>query len=78
MPKRDDISDIAFAIPVARVEIIMYENGMVKVEGQITNLDFALSMLDTARDTVKNYHARNKLGKGGSVLIPSHDTPLGA
>lgn len=74
--KRDNLEEVSNALPVARIEIIMYKNGMVKVEGQITDERFALSMLDTARDTVRNYHARNKLMKNESVLIPAYDTPL--
>lgn len=73
--KGHDLEQLASDIPVARIEIILYQSGVVRVEGQITDKDFALSMLDMARDTVNNYHNRNKVNNGG-ILIPAKDTPL--
>jgi hypothetical protein len=62
--------DSAGDLPVARIEIVMYQSGMIKVEGQITNKEFALTMIDSARETVCNYHARRKIERGDTVLIP--------
>ena len=60
---------------VARITISMARSGMMKVEGSITDYEFANHMLDTARDVVKNYHGR--ASKADSPLIvPAHDTSL--
>ncbi len=45
--------------------------GNVKVSGSITDREFALFMLDTARDVVNSYHA-----KGGKIIVPANDTAL--
>lgn len=60
---------------VARITISMARSGMMKVEGSITDYEFANHMLDTARDVVKNYHGR--ASKADSpIIVPAHDTSL--
>lgn len=68
------LDEIASDAPIARIEIVLYGSGMVRVEGQITDKEFALKMLDVARDTVLNYHARRKLEHGDTVIVPGCDT----
>lgn len=58
--------------PVARIEIVLRRSGAMSVAGSIGDETYALAMLDTARDTVKGYHAR----KGGQIIVPAHDTAL--
>ena len=59
---------------VAQITISMARSGMMKVEGSITDYDFALHMLDTARDVVTNYHGRAV--KDGGIIVPAYDTSL--
>lgn len=60
---------------VARITISMARSGMMKVEGSITDYEFANHMLDTARDVVKNYHGR--ASKADSpIIVPAYDTSL--
>lgn len=47
---------------------------MMKVEGSITDYEFALNMLDTARDVVNSYHGRAV--KDGGLIVPAYDTAL--
>ena len=58
---------------VARITISMTRSGMMKVEGSITDYEFALHMLDTARDVVNNYHKR---ADANSIIVPAYDTSL--
>lgn len=58
---------------VARITISMARSGMMKVEGSITDYEFANHMLDTARDVVSNYHKR---ADANSIIVPAHDTAL--
>ena len=58
---------------VARITISMGRSGMMKVEGSITDYEFALHMLDTARDVVNNYHKR---ADANSIIVPAYDTSL--
>jgi hypothetical protein len=58
---------------VAKITISMARSGMMKVEGSITDYEFALHMLDTARDVVNNYHGR---ATKDSIIVPAYDTSL--
>jgi len=60
---------------VARITISMARSGMMKVEGSITDYEFANHMLDTARDVVKNYHGRASKAES-PIIVPAHDTSL--
>lgn len=60
---------------VAQIKISMARSGMMKVEGSITDYEFALHMLDTARDVVTNYHGRTKL-MDSPLIVPAYDTSL--
>lgn len=59
---------------VAQIKISMGRSGMMKVEGSITDHEFAMHMLDTARDVVNNYHGRAV--KDGGLIVPANDTSL--
>jgi hypothetical protein len=48
----------------------------MSVAGSITDEPAAMAMLDTAKDTVRNYHARARLGGGHQVIVPAHETAL--
>lgn len=60
---------------VACIKISMARSGMMKVEGSITDYEFALHMLDTARDVVNNYHGRVK-NQDSPLIVPAYDTAL--
>ena len=60
---------------VARITISMARSGMMKVEGSITDREFAHHMLDTARDVVNNYHQRAML-RENPIIVPAHETAL--
>ena len=68
---RQSLDDVHGATLVCRIAISMDRMGNCKVEGSITDREFALLMLDTARDVVNSYHA-----KGGKIIVPAHDTAL--
>lgn len=70
------LDDVHGATLVCRITIEMDRMGNVKVEGSITDEEFALLMLDTARDTVKSYHGRRKAGTGSQIIVPANDTAL--
>ena len=56
--------------PVARLEIVCRRDGSLSVAGSISNLKYALAMLDNAKDAVRNHHARRP------IIIPRKDTSL--
>lgn len=72
----DTLEDLHGATAVARISIVMDRAGNCRVEGSITDHDFALFMLDTARDVVNNYHGRAKLMDGKAIIVPAYDTAL--
>lgn len=62
--------------PVAFIGITLNRSGLVKIEGSITDEKYAEYLLETARQTLRNYHARQKLGERSPILVPAHDTAL--
>lgn len=73
--KPNDIDHIHGDTVVATITISMALSGMMKVEGSITDYEFANHMLDTARDVVSNYHGRAKL-MDSPLIVPAYDTAL--
>ena len=74
MNKGHSLDDLHGDTVVAKISISMGRSGMMKVEGSITDYEFALHMLDTARDVVNNYHGRAV--KDGGLIVPAYDTSL--
>jgi len=74
--KRQTLDDIHGATMVARISISMDRAGNCKVEGSITDKEFADFMLDTAKSVVANYHDRAKLMAGKPLIVPAYDTAL--
>ena len=68
---RQTLDDVHGATVVARIALTMDRAGNMKVEGSITDREFAMFMIDTARDVVNSYHA-----KGGKIIVPAYDTAL--
>lgn len=74
MNKRHTLDDLHGDTVVAKITISMARSGMMKVEGSITDHEFAMHMLNTARDVVNNYHGRAV--KEGGLIVPANDTSL--
>lgn len=62
--------------PVATITITLCRSGLMKIEGAITDEKFVEYMLDTARQTMKGYHAKQKLGERSPIVVPPWDTAL--
>ena len=73
--KRASLDDLHGDTTVARITISMARSGMMKVEGSITDYEFALHMLDTARDVVNSYHGR-AVTMDAPLIVPAYDTSL--
>jgi hypothetical protein len=76
MNKRATLDDLHGATTVAKITVTMDRAGNCRVEGSITDHEFANFMLDTARDVVSNYHGRAKLMAGTPLIVPAYDTAL--
>jgi len=61
---------------VAQITIALRRNGAMSVSGHINDEMYALHLIDTARDTVKNHHAKLRMGERGGLIIPAYDTSL--
>lgn len=73
--QRATLDDLHGDTVVAQIKISMARSGMMKVEGSITDYEFALHMLDTARDVVNSYHGRASVNQA-SIIVPANDTSL--
>jgi hypothetical protein len=74
--KRITLEELHGDVPVASITMTLYRSGVMKMEGSITDEAFVGHMLDTARDTMRNYHAQQKLGKRSPILVAADDTAL--
>ena len=57
---------------LSRFVITHHENGALEVAGPIDNLEYALAVLDNAKDAIRNRHSR----RGDSLIIPSKDVEI--
>lgn len=76
MMKPATLDDLHGDTVVARISISLCRSGLMKIEGSITDEHFVLHMLDTARETMVGYHAKQKLGERSPILVPAYDTSL--
>lgn len=76
MTKRATLEDLHGDTVVAKIEICLMRSGMMRMAGSITDEHFTLHMLDTARQTMVEYHAKQKLGQRSAILVPADDTSL--
>ena len=74
--KRQSLDDLHGATAVCQIVVSMDRAGNCKVEGAITDHEFATFMLDTAKDVVNSYHGRAKLVAGQPLIVPANDTAL--
>lgn len=70
------MDDLHGDTPVAFIGITLMRSGLMKMEGSITDEKFVGYMLETAKDTMRNYHAKQKLGQRSPILVPAYDTAL--
>ena len=61
---------------VATIEITLMRSGLMRLAGSITDEKFTAYMLETAQQTLKSYHAKQKLGQRSPILVPAYDTAL--
>ncbi len=62
--------------PIARIEICCRRNGAMSVSGSIEDLQYALAVLDNARDAIKGFHARKRANRNGGITVPTCDVAL--
>lgn len=58
--------------PIARLEILARRNGSLSVGGDISDLNYALALLDHAKDALRNHHLR----RGSFLITPAKDVIL--
>lgn len=75
-PKPLHLDDLHGDVPVAFIGITLLRSGVMKLEGSITDEKFVRYMLDTARDTLVTYHAKQKLGERSPILVDACDTAI--
>lgn len=73
--ERHTLDDIHGDTIVSQITISCARNGQMKVEGSITDEMYALAMLETAKDVVKNYAKRAK-SSDNPLIVPAYDTAL--
>jgi len=56
---------------IAAINIVMYGSGQMSVSGNIGDADFALKMLDEAKDAVRNQ--RRRIDPKNGVIVPGRD-----
>lgn len=71
-----DLDDLHGDTPVACIEIVLLRSGMMRLAGSITDEKFTQHMLDTAKETLRSYHAKQKLGQRSQIIVPADDTSL--
>lgn len=76
LDKSKDPDDLHGDTVVAEIVIQLRRNGCMSVGGSITDETYARYLLDTARDTLTNYHIQRRLGLRSSLIVPAHDTAL--
>jgi hypothetical protein len=69
-----DPDDIHGDAVVFALEIKVRRNGAMSVAGGIQNEQYALAVLDAARQSIKSHNARGKI-EGTGLIVPSSDTP---
>ncbi len=75
-PNPVSMDDLHGDTPVAVIEITLLRSGLMRMAGSITDEKFVGYMLDTAKDTMRNYHAKQKIGQRSPIIVPAYDTAL--
>lgn len=75
-PRPVSIDDLHGDVTVAQITITLARSGLMRIEGSITDAQFVAYMLDTARETMKSYHAKQKAGERSPIIVHPWDTAL--
>jgi hypothetical protein len=76
MRKTTDFDDSYGETVVSEIVIRLRRNGCMSVSGSITDELYARYLLDTARDSLTNYHIQRRNGNRSPLVVPAHDTAL--
>jgi hypothetical protein len=57
---------------VARLTVVVYASGAMRVDGPIEHKEWSVAALMNAIDAVKNHHARKSAG----LVVPSKDVSI--
>ena len=71
-----DADDLHGDTVVAEIVVQLRRNGCMSVGGSITDEVYARHLLDTARDTLTNYHIQRRAGLRSPLIVPAYDTSL--
>lgn len=74
--KRQTLDDLHGDPVVASVTITLTRGMNMAISGTITDEDYILKMLDSARDYLMSQQARRKLETGHRLVVPGYDTAL--
>lgn len=58
------------------LELKVRKNGAMSIAGCIDHTEYAIAMLDNARDTIKRRGAQKRIQEGKAAIIPQQDTGL--
>lgn len=70
------LDDLHGDVVVASVTITLTRNLNMAISGTITDENYILKMLDSARDYLLSQRARRGLESGHRLVIPGYDTAL--
>lgn len=56
----------------ATLSINVHASGALSVVGPIENLEWALAVLENAKDAIRGYHAK----KDGGIIVPAKDVSI--
>lgn len=59
----------------AHIELKLWTDGAMSVEGHIDDEAFAIAMLENALATIRNHHAR-KSAQGLNIIVPGKDVSI--
>jgi hypothetical protein len=72
-----DPDDLYGDSTVFLLEIRVRRNGSMSVAGDINNEQYALSILEAAKDSVRRHNARTRIADTG-LITPAYDMPRAA
>jgi hypothetical protein len=70
------LDDLHGDVVVASVTITLTRAMNMSISGTITDEDYILKMLDSARDYLHSQQARRRLEGGSKLVVPGYDTAL--
>jgi len=73
---RQTLDDLHGDVTVASVTVTLSRAGNMSIAGTITDEDYILMMLESARDYLASQQARRRLEQGARLVVPSYDTAL--